>query len=114
MANYRNGPGSKVAGGNQYNKGFMLSFMQGGGQNAALKYLTENAIPVSVFLITGVKFDGVITAFDQYTICIRDIKEHQQLIYKDKISTLSLRKTPFSSQRPVPGREGPREAASKE
>ena len=57
MANYHNGIGSKAAG-IQINKGFMLSFMQGGGQNAALKYLTDNAISVSVFLITGVKFDG--------------------------------------------------------
>lgn len=105
MSNYHNGTGSKAAG-NQFSKGFMLSFMQGGGQNAALKYLTENTIPVSVFLITGVKFDGVITAFDQYTICIRDIKDHQQLIYKDKISTLALRKSPFQSQKNPAGQAG--------
>ncbi len=112
MANYHNGSGSKAAG-NQFNKGFMLSFMQGGGQNAALKYLTENAIPVSVFLITGVKFDGVITAFDQYTICIRDIKEHQQLIYKDKISTLAMRKSQFPPKAPD-GQTGAKPAAPKE
>lgn len=76
------------------NKNFALSFMQGGGQNSALKWLTSNAVPVCIFLITGVKFEGVITSFDQYTICITDIKGHQQLIYKDKISTLTLRKHP--------------------
>lgn len=91
MANFHNGSGGKMSG-SQFSKGFVLSFMQGGGQNSALKYLRDNAVPVSVFLITGVKFDGVITAFDQYTICIRDIKDNQQLIYKDKISTLALRK----------------------
>lgn|GEM_PF-1638949 len=111
MANYHNGIGSKAAG-NQINKGFMLSFMQGGGQNAALKYLTDNAISVSVFLITGVKFDGVITAFDQYTICIRDIKDHQQLIYKDKISTLALRKNQFPSQKSQSSKAGAKQPQS--
>lgn len=74
-------------------KGFSASFMQGGGQNGALKWLQETQTPVCVFLITGVKFEGVINSFDQYTIGIVDIKGYQQLIYKDKISTLTLRKT---------------------
>ncbi len=98
MANIHNGTGNKTNG-NQFSRGFVLSFKQGGGQNSALKYLADNAVPVSVFLITGVKFDGVITAFDQYTICIRDIKDNQQLIYKDKISTLALRKFQSAPQK---------------
>ncbi|MCR5085613.1 MAG: RNA chaperone Hfq [Succinivibrionaceae bacterium] len=66
--------------------------MQGGGQDAALKWMVDNQSPVCIFLVTGVKFEGIMVAFDQYTVSIQDIKGHQQLIYKDKISTISLRR----------------------
>ncbi len=68
------------------------AFMLDGGQNAALQWLVDTKAPICVFLITGVKFEGVIEAFDQYTISIKDIKNRQQLIYKDKISTLSVKR----------------------
>ena len=76
------------------------AFMQNGGQDAALQYLVDSRAQVCVFLITGVKFEGVVEAFDQYTISITDIKQPQQLIYKDKISTLAVKKggsAPFSN-----------------
>ncbi len=73
-------------------KSFVQAFMLQGGQNAALQWFVDNKTPISVFLITGVKFDGVISSFDQYTISIIDVKGNQQLIYKDKISTLTTRK----------------------
>ncbi len=75
---------------------FSVAFAQGGGQNAALKFLVDNQVPVCIFLITGVKFEGLISSYDQYTIGITDVKGHQQLIYKDKISTLTLRKSSHS------------------
>lgn len=87
---------NKDSGRDSLGKEFTISFAQNGGQNGALKWLVSNAVPVCIFLITGVKFEGVINSFDQYTIGITDIKGHQQLIYKDKISTLTPR-------RPVPG-----------
>ncbi len=76
-------------------RNFVAAFMQGNGQNDALQYLKDKRIPVSIFLITGVKFDGLISSFDQYTISIIDVKNHQQMIYKDKISTLALKKPKF-------------------
>lgn len=79
-------------------RNFVAAFMQGNGQNDALQYLKDKRIPVSIFLITGVKFDGLISAFDQYTISIIDVKNHQQMIYKDKISTLALKKPEFQSR----------------
>lgn len=84
---------------------FSSAFAQNGGQNGALKYLAENAVPVCVFLITGVKFEGVISSFDQYTIGITDIKGHQQLIYKDKISTLTLKRAPVFQKASVDSAE---------
>lgn len=80
-------------------KGFVGAFMQGGGQNAALKWLSDNKAPVSIFLITGVKFEGYISAFDQYTISIADAAGRQQIIYKDKISTIALKRSAPSSRR---------------
>ncbi len=77
--------------GAQDQRSLAASFIQGGGQNAALEWLVKNKKTVLIFLITGVKFEGVITGFDQYTICITDIRRHQQLIYKDKISTMVLK-----------------------
>lgn len=71
---------------------FSAAFAKEGGQNGALKFLVDNAVPVCLFLITGVKFEGVINSFDHYTVGIVDIKGNQQLIYKDKISTLTLRR----------------------
>lgn len=79
-------------------RSFVAAFMHGNGQNDALQYLKDKRIPVSIFLVTGVKFDGIISAFDQYTISIVDVKNHQQMIYKDKISTLALKKPEFQSR----------------
>lgn len=73
------------------------AFVQGKGQNAALKWLMDSRVPVSVFLTTGVKFEGLISAFDAFTIKISDVKRHQQLIYKDKISTITIKKPDAAS-----------------
>ncbi len=73
-------------------KGMVNAFVQGKGQNAALKWLMDSRTPVSIFLITGVKFEGLVSAFDAFTISITDVKHHQQMIYKDKISTITVKK----------------------
>ncbi|MGN1280888.1 MAG: RNA chaperone Hfq [Succinivibrio sp.] len=73
-------------------KGMVTAFVQGKGQNAALKWLMDSRTPVSVFLITGVKFEGLVSAFDAFTISITDVKRHQQMIYKDKISTITIKR----------------------
>lgn len=78
-------------------KGMVNAFVQGKGQNAALKWLMDSRTPVSIFLITGVKFEGLVSAFDAFTISITDVKHHQQMIYKDKISTITVKKAEPSS-----------------
>lgn len=90
---YKDQPTEKNLDDHKINKRTLsTAFMLDGGQDAALQWLVDNKAQICVFLITGVKFEGVIEAFDQYTISIKDIKDRQQLIYKDKISTLSLKK----------------------
>ena len=71
-------------------KGMVSAFVQGKGQNAALKWLMESKTPVCIYLISGVKFEGEISSFDAFTICVNDVKKHQQIIYKDKISTINV------------------------
>ncbi|MBU3826247.1 MAG: RNA chaperone Hfq [Candidatus Anaerobiospirillum merdipullorum] len=93
--------------GQKLNKRSLSSaFMLDGGQNAALQWLVDTKAPICVFLITGVKFEGVIEAFDQYTISIKDIKNRQQLIYKDKISTLSVKRGASPVNIPLNERQG--------
>ncbi len=78
---------------NNQNKATLASsFMNEGGQNGALKFLKETKSPVTVFLITGIKLDGIIVGFDQYTISLLDVNKLTQLIYKDKISTICPKK----------------------
>lgn len=74
-------------------KGMVAAFVQGKGQNAALKWLMDSKTTVCIFLSAGVKFEGIINAFDAFTISIMDVKHHQQMIYKDKISTITVKKS---------------------
>lgn len=62
------------------------------GQDGALEYLASKKVVVNVFLITGVMFEGFITNYDQYTVTILDAKSCTQLIYKDKISTIQIKR----------------------
>lgn len=89
------GAGNKVK---DRQKGMVNAFVQGKGQNAALKWLMDSRTPVSIFLITGVKFEGLVSAFDAFTISITDVKHHQQMIYKDKISTITVKKAEPASR----------------
>jgi host factor-I protein len=61
-------------------------------QDAFLNYIRKNKIPVTVFLLNGVKLNGIISCFDQSTIVIKR-DGYAQLIYKHAISTFSPHKT---------------------
>lgn len=84
--------------GHDKQKGFVTAFVQGKGQNAALQYLADNKMPVSIFLTAGVKFEGVISSHDAFTISITDSNGIEQMIYKDKISTISTKKSESHSE----------------
>ena len=56
-------------------------------QDAFLNHVRKQKISVTVFLINGVKLQGVITWFDNFCILLR--REGQsQLVYKHAISTI--------------------------
>ncbi len=56
-------------------------------ENNFLGKLKENETSVTVFLVNGVKLQGIITWFDEVTILLRR-DGHTQLIYKHAVSTI--------------------------
>jgi host factor-I protein len=56
-------------------------------QNVFLNHLCEQKGASTVFLINGVKLQGVITAFDDASLLLRR-EAHEQLVYKHAISTI--------------------------
>ena len=56
-------------------------------QEDFLKDLCQNKISVTVFLVNGVKLQGIITWFDAESLLLRR-DGHTQLIYKHAVSTI--------------------------
>ena len=56
-------------------------------QDVFLNYVRKNKAPVTVFLINGVKLQGIITWFDSFSMLLRR-DGHSQLVYKHAISTI--------------------------
>ena len=56
-------------------------------QEDFLSDIKDNKISVTVFLINGVKLQGVITFFDDNSLLLRR-DGHTQLVYKHAVSTI--------------------------
>ena len=56
-------------------------------QDAFLNHVRKGKVPVTIFLINGVKLQGVITWFDNFCVLLRR-DGHSQLVYKHAISTV--------------------------
>ncbi|MFN0044354.1 MAG: RNA chaperone Hfq [Alphaproteobacteria bacterium] len=56
-------------------------------QDVFLNHLRKNKIPVTVFLVNGVKLQGIIGSFDNFCVLLRR-EQHSQLVYKHAISTV--------------------------
>ncbi len=56
-------------------------------QDTFLNYLRKNKVPVTIFLVNGVKLQGVVTWFDNFCVLLRR-DGHSQLVYKHAISTI--------------------------
>ena len=58
-------------------------------ENDYLEKLFKDGAPVAIYLINGIKLSGLISAFDDSTILLKDSKSTvDQLIYKHAISTV--------------------------
>ncbi len=56
-------------------------------QDVFLNFLRKNKTPVTIFLINGVKLQGLVSWFDNFSVLLRR-DSHSQLIYKHAISTI--------------------------
>ena len=55
-------------------------------QDPFLNILRKENIPVSIFLVNGIKLQGKIESFDQYVVILKNTVN--QMIYKHAISTV--------------------------
>tara|TARA_Y100000589_G_C26706551_1_gene447923 strand:- start:13 stop:285 length:273 start_codon:yes stop_codon:yes gene_type:complete len=56
-------------------------------QDVFLNSVRKAKMPVTVFLVNGVKLQGIITWFDNFCVLLRR-DSHSQLVYKHAISTV--------------------------
>lgn len=55
-------------------------------QDPFLNILRKDRIPVSIYLVNGIKLQGQIESFDQYVVLLRNTVT--QMVYKHAISTV--------------------------
>lgn len=65
-------------------------------QDVFLNQVRKQHVPVTIFLVNGVKLQGVITWFDNYSMLLKR-DGHIQLIYKHAVSTI-MPSTPLNMQ----------------
>ncbi|MEM8796869.1 MAG: RNA chaperone Hfq [Pseudomonadota bacterium] len=56
-------------------------------QDTFLNHVRKSKVPLTVFLVNGVKLQGVVTWFDNFCLLLRR-DGHSQLVYKHAISTI--------------------------
>ncbi len=56
-------------------------------QDVFLNHVRRSKTPVTIFLVNGVKLQGIITWFDNFSVLLRR-DGHTQLVYKHAISTV--------------------------
>ena len=88
--------------GNSMSKGQSL-------QDPFLNALRRERVPVSIYLVNGIKLQGTVESFDQFVVLLRSTVS--QMVYKHAISTVvparNVRIAPTG-----PGEDEPAEAAA--
>ncbi len=56
-------------------------------QDTFLNHVRKQKTPLTIFLVNGVKLQGVVTWFDNFCVLLRR-DGHSQLVYKHAISTV--------------------------
>ena len=75
-------------------------------QDPFLNALRKERVPVSVFLVNGIKLQGQIESFDQFVVLLKN--SVSQMIYKHAISTVVPARnvriaSPLADDMPEPG-----------
>ena len=78
-----------------------------GLQDTFLNHARNSKVPVTVFLVNGVKLQGVVTWFDSFSLLLARGPD-AQLVYKHAVSTIiPLQPLQLYEQDDQPGRTGP-------
>ena len=72
-------------------------------QDRFLNEVRKTKTPLTIFLINGVKLQGVVTWFDNFCVLLRR-DGHSQLVYKHAISTI-MPSAPINLQDSAPAEE---------
>lgn len=70
-------------------------------QDPFLNALRKERIPVSIFLVNGIKLQGQIESFDQYVVLLKNVVS--QMVYKHAISTVVPARNPRPTSTVVSG-----------
>ena len=73
-------------------------------QEPFLNALRKEKVPVSIFLVNGIKLQGQIESFDQFVVLLKN--SVSQMVYKHAISTVVPARN-IRYHQPVPGAAGP-------
>ena len=58
-------------------------------QDTFLNAVRKSRTPLTIFLVNGVKLQGVVTWFDNFCVLLRGDGRPPQLVYKHAISTIA-------------------------
>ena len=72
-------------------------------QDPFLNALRKEHVPVSIYLVSGIKLQGKVDSFDQYVIILKNAVS--QMVYKHAISTIVPARQVRLSQGPEEGEE---------
>jgi host factor-I protein len=56
-------------------------------QEVFLNHVRKGKVPLTVFLVNGVRLQGILTWFDNFSLLLKR-EAHSQLVYKHSISTI--------------------------
>lgn len=70
-------------------------------QDLFLNALRKDRIPVSIFLVNGIKLQGQVESFDQYVVLLKNTVS--QMVYKHAISTIVPVRNPRGDTPPMGG-----------
>src|SRR6185295_4637955 len=78
-------------------------------QDHFLNAIRRSKLPVTIFLVKGVKLQGVVTWFDTFSLLLRR-EDASQLVYKHSISTIMPGEPPAGFVASSAAAEGPKAA----
>nr|CRH07869.1 Protein hfq (Nif-regulating factor) [Candidatus Magnetococcus massalia] len=81
-------------------------------QDPFLNTLRREKVPVTVFLVNGIKLQGMITSFDNYCLLLKN--SVTQLVFKHAISTVMPSRNIHTGEEREPSSNGTSREAPKE